>query len=167
MKGRPSVWGPRTDITMAKPDTDEIRNILKALFSSQKLAVLSTHRNGQPYASLVAFVASDDLRQIYFATPNTTRKYANLMADTRVAFLIDNRLNEESDIHAAMAVTAMGSAREIDKAANDRFMAQYLDKHPYLESFIKSPTCSWIRVDIVSHYLVRRFQNVMELHLDQ
>ena len=152
---------------MAKPDTDEIRNILKALFSSQKLAVLSTHRDGQPYASLVAFVASDDLRQIYFTTPNTTRKYANLMADSRVAFLIDNRLNEESDIHAAMAVTAMGSAREIDKAANNRFMTQYLDKHPYLESFIKSPTCSWIRVDIVSHYLVRRFQNVMELHLDQ
>ena len=151
---------------MAKPDSDEIRKILKALFSSQRLAVLSTHRDGQPYASLVAFVASGDLRQIYFATPNTTRKYANLMADSRVAFLIDSRLNEESDIHAAMAVTAMGKAREIDKATDDRFLAQYLEKHPYLESFIKSPTCSWIRTDIASYYLVRRFQNVMELHLD-
>ena len=152
---------------MTKPEIDEIRNILKALFSSQRLAVLSTHRDGQPYASLVAFTASGDLRQIYFATPNTTRKYANLMADSRVAFLVDSRLNEESDIHAAMAVTAMGSAREIDKTTNDRFLAQYLDKHPYLESFIKSPTCSWICTDIASYYLVRRFQNVMELHLDQ
>ena len=66
-----------------------------------------------------------------------------------------------------MAVTAMGNATEIDKAVDDRFMAEYLDKHPYLESFIKSPTCSWVRVDIASYYLVRRFQNVMELHLDQ
>ena len=151
---------------MAKSDIDEIRKILKALFSSQRLAVLSTHQDGQPYASLVAFVASGDLRQIYFATPNTTRKYANLMADSRVAFLIDSRLNEESDIHAAMAVTAMGRAREIDKTTDDCFLAQYLDKHPHLESFIKSPTCSWIRVDIASYYLVRRFQNVMELHLE-
>ena len=152
---------------MAKPNVDEIRNILKKMFISQKLAVLSTQRDGQPYASLVAFVASEDLRRIYFATPNTTRKYANLKADSRVAFLIDSRLNDESDIHAAMAVTAMGSAREIDKSTNHFFMVQYLDKHPYLESFIKSPTCSWICVDIASYYLVQRFQNVMEYHLEQ
>ena len=152
---------------MAKPNVDEIRNILKKMFLSQKLAVLSTQRDGQPYASLVAFVASEELRQIYFATPNTTRKYANLKADSRVAFLIDSRLNDESDIHAAMAVTAMGSAREIVKTTNDLFMVKYLDKHPYLESFIKSPTCSWICVDIASYYLVQRFQNVMEYHLEK
>ena len=152
---------------MAKPNVDEIRNILKKMFLSQKLAVLSTQRDGQPYASLVAFVASEELRQIYFATPNTTRKYANLKADSRVAFLIDSRLNDESDIHAAMAVTAMGIAREIVKTTNDLFMVKYLDKHPYLESFIKSPTCSWICVDIASYYLVQRFQNVMEYHLEK
>ena len=152
---------------MTKTDTNEIRNILKALFSSQNLAVLSTHTDGQPYASLVAFVASDDLRQIFFATPKTTRKYANLVADSRVALLIDSRMNEESDLHVAVAATAMGNAYEIDKTENDSFITLYLDKHPYLESFIKSPTCSWIRVDIASYYLVRRFQNVMELHLEQ
>ena len=152
---------------MAKPNVDEIRNILKKMFLSQKLAVLSTQRDGQPYASLVAFVASEELRQIYFATPNTTRKYANLKADSRVAFLIDSRLNDESDIHAAMAVTAMGIAREIVKTTNDLFMVKYLDKHPYLESFIKSPTCSWICVDIASYYLVQRFQNVMEYHVEK
>lgn len=152
---------------MAKPDTKEIRNSLKALFASQNLAVLSTHTDGQPYASLVAFVASDDLRQIFFATPKTTRKYANLIADSRVAFLIDSRQNEESDLHVAVAATAMGRAYEIDKTANGLFIPLYLSKHPYLESFITSPTCSWFRVDIASYYLVRRFQNVMELHLDQ
>jgi nitroimidazol reductase NimA-like FMN-containing flavoprotein (pyridoxamine 5'-phosphate oxidase superfamily) len=123
-------------MTMAKPDIDEIRNILKGLFSSQKLAVLSTHRDGQPYASLVAFVASDDLRQIYFATPNTTRKYANLMADSRVAFLIDSRLNEESDIHAAMATTAMGSAREIDKTTNDIPISSHSSSLPPAHGFV-------------------------------
>ena len=58
-------------------------------------------------------------------------------------------------------------ASQIDKALDDSFATRYLGKHPYLESFIKSPTCAWIRTDIASYYLVRRFQNVMELHLDQ
>ena len=97
---------------MAKPDTKEIRSILNTLFSSQNLAVLSTHTDGQPYASLVAFVASDDLRQIFFATPKTTRKYANLIADSRVAFLIDSRQNEESDLHVAVAARARRSVSD-------------------------------------------------------
>lgn len=150
---------------MPKPNPEEIRKLLRELFASQSLAVLSTHQKGQPYASLVAFVASDSLKQIYFATPNTTRKYANLRSDSRVAFLIDNRLNEESDIHAAMAVTAMGKAEKLDKEKNGDFITHYLKKHPYLESFIKSPTCAWFQVSIRSYYLVRKFQNVMELHL--
>ena len=53
--------------------TQEIRDRLKDLCTSQKLAVVSTHSGGQPYASLVAFVASDDLRHIFFVTARTTR----------------------------------------------------------------------------------------------
>ena len=40
-------------------DSGEIKGKLKDLFSSQKLAVLSTQSEGQPYASLVSFVATD------------------------------------------------------------------------------------------------------------
>ena len=64
---------------------------LKALLESQKLAVLATHREGQPYGSLVSFVATEDMKQILFATTRSTRKYANLTADDRVAMVIDNR----------------------------------------------------------------------------
>ena len=75
-------------------------------------------------------------------------------------------MNQESDIHAAMAVTAMGTASELVKEQNDDFANRYLDKHPYLETFITSPTCAWVQVHIDSYYLVRKFQNVMELHLN-
>ena len=47
--------------------TEEIRRDLKALFSAQYLAVLATHQDGQPYASLVAFIASEDLKYLFFA----------------------------------------------------------------------------------------------------
>ena len=40
---------------------------LKALLESQKLAVLATHREGQPYGSLVSFASTPDMKQIRFA----------------------------------------------------------------------------------------------------
>ena len=57
------------------------------------------------------------------------------------------------------------NTKQLWKHSNETFVGQYLNKLPYLESFIKSPSCSWIRADIASYYLVRRFQNVMEWHL--
>ena len=71
----------------------KIQSRLKDLCTSQKLAVVSTQSDGQPYASLVAFVASDDLRHIYFVTARTTRKFANLIREPRVAVLINSSAN--------------------------------------------------------------------------
>ena len=89
--------------------TREIRDRLKDLCASQKLAVVATHCGGQPYASLVAFVASDDLRDIFFVTARTTRKFANLTKDSRVAVLINSSTNAESDFHEAVSITATES----------------------------------------------------------
>ena len=79
--------------------SDERRkDSLRALLDSQKLAALATHKEGQPYGSLVSFVSTEDMKQIVFATTRATRKYENLTADPRVAMLIDNRSNQASDI---------------------------------------------------------------------
>jgi len=56
----------------------KLKRNLRKLLRSQLLAVLSTQNQGQPYASLVAFASSDDLKSLYFATSRSTRKYANL-----------------------------------------------------------------------------------------
>ena len=76
---------------------------LLSLLNSQPLALLATQNQGQPYASLVAFAASDDLKALFFATTRSTRKYANLSSDSRVAMLVDNRSNQASDFRWAMA----------------------------------------------------------------
>jgi len=57
---------------------EDIKKHIRKLFIDQKLAVLSTHRSGQPYASLVAFVGKEDLKEIFFVTSRSTRKHANL-----------------------------------------------------------------------------------------
>ena len=147
-------------------DTNEqFRKRLGQLFRSQNLAALSTHWDGQPYASLVAFYASDDLKHIYFVTARTTRKFANLSADNRVAVMVNSSTNQVSDFHQAISVTAVGKAKEVAGADKEPIIGQYLAKHPHLEDFVRSPTCALVRVSVDSYYMVKNFQNVMELHL--
>ncbi len=142
-----------------------MRKALKDLFNAQHLGVLATQGAGQPYSSLVAFAATDDLKYLVFATTRATRKYANLSSESRVAMLIDNRSNQDSDFHNAVAVTAMGTAEEVRDNEKDELLKQYLAKHPYLEEFVMAPTCALLKVRVDKYYLVSRFQNVMELHL--
>ena len=145
--------------------TQETEGYIRQLLASQKLAVLSTRTpEGQPYASLVAFAATQDLRHILFATPKTTRKYVNLTEEPRVCLLIDNRSNQESDIHQAAAATILGVAEPAGNT-DASFSRLYLSKHPYLEDFLRSPTCAWIRVTVDCYNLVRSFQKVMKLYM--
>ena len=147
--------------------TDKIHQDLKELLLSQNLAVLSTHQDGQPYASLVAFVAAEDLKHLFFVTPKTTRKFANLSADCRVAMLINSSQNQAADFHQALSVTMIGSAEEISGDEKKKYLQVYLARHPYLQDFAKSPTCALVRVTAQSYYLVKNFQNVMELHISE
>lgn len=145
---------------------EAMKKRIQKLFDDQKLAVLSTHCSGQPYASLVGFTGSRDLKHIYFVTPRTTRKYRNISADSRVAMLINSSANMDADFHEAVAVTALGSGREIDGPAKDDALRIYLSKHPYLETFATSPTCAMVEVSIRTYVMVNNFQHVMELHVD-
>ena len=146
-------------------DTTQAWQTLADLLASQRSAVLATQRHGQPYCSLMAFAASADLHTLIIATLRATRKYANLVAEPRVALLVDNRANQAADTQAALAVTVMGIATEVDPAARGRLAEIFLAKHPHLEDFIRSPDCAIVRIQVEKYYLVRRFQEVVELAL--
>jgi len=148
------------------PSEAKTRRILQDLFASQSLAVMATHDDdGQPYASLMAFVASDDLMQVLVATARSTRKYANLTADPRVALLVDSRSNRDDDVHRAVAVTVLGEAEEVGDFERDGLLRLYLAKHPHLEEFVAAPACALMRVKVASYYLVSNFREVVELHM--
>ena len=146
-------------------DLSKVRRGLKKLLRSQPLAVLATQGTGQPYASLVAFVSSDDLKSLYFATTRSTRKYANLSADSRVAMLVDNRSNKASDFRWAMASTATGTAVEVTHGDRESVLDRYLAKHPNLKDFVQSPTCALCQIRVQSYYVVTHFQSVVEVHM--
>ena len=85
------------------------------------------------------------------ATYRATRKYHNLEADPRVALLVDNRSNLPSDIEQAIAVTALGQAKEVRATEKNRFLKIYLARHPHLEKFVSSPECALIKVKVERH----------------
>jgi nitroimidazol reductase NimA-like FMN-containing flavoprotein (pyridoxamine 5'-phosphate oxidase superfamily) len=144
---------------------EQMKKTIGDLFGSQQLAVLATQQEGQPYASLVAFAATQNLKELLFATARSTRKFANLTRDSRVSLLVDSRSNRDADIHQAMAVTAIGTAEELRETDRGRYLEIYLGKHPHLEEFVKAPSFALIRVRVASYNLVSRFQKVMELHV--
>ena len=138
---------------------------VRSLLSSQKLAVLATQRGGGPYASLVAFAFTGDLKKLYFATSRSTRKFANLSAESRVALLVDSRRNVVEDFHRARAVTVLGRARDLGGEERDKAVDFYLDRHPHLADFTRSPTCAMLEVDVERYILVGKFQRVSELDM--
>ena len=148
-------------------DTPETLAVIGSLLESQKLAVLSTQNHGQPYCNLVAIAGSADLKYLLFATTRATRKYANLMADSRVAVLVDNRRNDAADFAEAAALTALGKAWELQGAERQQFLTIYLQKHPYLEEFVTSPNCALLRIRVEKYIVVTRFQEVREIKIPE
>jgi nitroimidazol reductase NimA-like FMN-containing flavoprotein (pyridoxamine 5'-phosphate oxidase superfamily) len=144
--------------------TIELVDLVRDLLQNQRVGVLATHRDQGPYASLVAFAHTEDLRHLVFATTRATRKFANITADPRVAMLIDSRSNEDEDFHRAAAATVTGTAREPDGERGNTLFRLYVARHPHLEDFAASPTCALLEFRVDTYYVVTRFQYVRELH---
>jgi len=143
----------------------ETKDLLRQIMGIQRFAVLATLNNQQPYSNLVAFVVSEDLRQIIFATERNTRKYRNIQANDKVALLIDNRSNNLSDFTGALAITALGIAGELKGSRSEKLVQSYLDRHPSLGEFLKRPDTAVIRVT-VTDYILARFDGAERIRVD-
>jgi len=146
-------------------DEGELRELIRKLLAGQPLAVLATHGEGGAHASLVAFAVTDDLSRLLLATPRATRKFENLASEPRVALLVDNRANRESDFREAAAATVFGSVEEVPEEERERSLALYLGRHAHLREFVASPTTALLRVNVGKYSVVTRFQEVMELRV--
>jgi len=140
-------------------------NLVKELFSSQKLAVLSTQYGGQPFSNLIAFAHSDDLRFLIFITSRYTHKYRNISAENKVSVLVDSRKHEISDFENAVAITAFGTAGEVTGNERKLLASLYLKKYPHLKDFMSKPSNALIKIDIADLFIAR-FDSVHILHID-
>ncbi|MHB9133015.1 MAG: pyridoxamine 5'-phosphate oxidase family protein [Armatimonadota bacterium] len=138
---------------------------ITALFAAQRLAVLATQHGGQPFGSLVAFAASDDLHDLIFATFQNTRKYRNILADARVALVMDNRTNTPADFTQATAVTVIGVVEQIPAEEYPARVVLFLTRHPDLRDFLQTPGCLLLRVVVEQYDVVTTFDQVRALHM--
>lgn len=141
---------------------EEVFSAIKKLLATQHFAVLATQGDGFPYCTLVGYAQRDDIKEIYFATNRTTRKYNNLKNNPKVSLMIDSQTNRVDDIKDAQALTVLGDASEVNAASRKQAMACYLNKHPYLEDFVSASDCALIRIKVSKYILVQNFQNVLE-----
>ncbi|MBK7953653.1 MAG: pyridoxamine 5'-phosphate oxidase family protein [Candidatus Accumulibacter sp.] len=146
--------------------SETLPQVLQRLLAAQRYAVLATESGGQPYTSLMAFAVTDDLKGLILLTERATHKYANLMANRRVAVFIDNRENVGSDTDAAVAITALGEADEVAGEECVCLRDAYLARHPYLDQFATSPSCAILRIRVRSYLVVRHFQDVAEWRVE-
>jgi nitroimidazol reductase NimA-like FMN-containing flavoprotein (pyridoxamine 5'-phosphate oxidase superfamily) len=120
---------------------------LKELLAGEQVGVLSTEYEGQPYASLIAYASTADLKNILFSTERSTRKYMNMSVNPKAAILIDNRTNKIEDIDKATAVTAMGVVEEVRGEEWENLSEVYLSKHPEFAGFLESAALMRLRVE--------------------
>lgn len=73
--------------------------------------------------------------------------------------VIDTRTNQTADFSDATAVTVLGALEEVADHERQKFLNIYLEKHPYLQDFVESPTCALLRVKVKTCIMVSRFQN--------
>ena len=144
-------------------DQSGLTKVVKELLLSQRLAVLSTQSEKEPYGNLVAFAVSEDLKNLFFATARKTRKFTNILANPLVSLVMDNRSNRPSDFQDTVVVTALGRAEEMKESEKRKMLAFFLFRHPDLRAFATSPDCALIEVRVEKYIIVSHFQEVVEL----
>lgn len=145
-------------VVQGKEAVSRIKNLLE----KQPLAVLATQGNGQPYTSLMAYAFTDDLRYILLATAMSTRKHRNILGESRVALLVDDRSNNEKDFEKAAALTITGEACETKPNEREDFTTLFLRRHPSLENFLGSPSTFFFKIEVHKYLLVSKFEEVVE-----
>jgi uncharacterized protein YhbP (UPF0306 family) len=147
------------------PAKNDSINRLKTFFQSQKLTALATQERDGPYLNLMAFSWTEDLNYLIIATKQGTRKYANMMKNPGVALLVDNRSDRGADFQNTLAVTGIGKAMGLTEAEKASLTALFLENHPELEAFVKSPECALMKIRIEKYIIISRFEESEELDM--
>jgi hypothetical protein len=149
--------------TGQESDDSALAKQIERLIRKRPYGVLCTQSHSQPYGSLVALAATDDLGSFVFATPVTTRKYRLLSECDHVALVIDSRSGVPDELMDVEAVTATGRARVVPCGPEfDRWAGLLLGRHPQLAAFVRAESTALVCVEVVRYFHVCRFQEVRQ-----
>jgi len=110
------------------------------------------------------YTARGRLKSLLFVTARNTRKYSNAITVRKVAVMVDSRTNKVSDVHTAIAVTALGTVEEVPADKRGNLVEVYVSKHPHLLNFATNPANAVMKI-VVTDYIIARFDKVTSLHV--
>ncbi len=129
---------------------------IRHVIQSQDICVLATSRHNVPHTSLMAYVASEDCTTFFMATYRNTRKFANILSNSEVSLLLDNR-NENTPRNRLdfQSLTIHGKAEILqnpDKITHaERLLHQ---KHPHLHDFLAGEGIAFIAIKAADFLLL-------------
>ena len=129
---------------------ENVEGVLKAC----RLAVLATENDGQPHTSLIAITPVYGFRQLIFATYRNTRKYRNLVHNSKVALLIEGEYVNLKGVKEKVVLSIIGHTEDISISDNEAAYQAHLKRHPEMESFLLSSDCALIMVIAQSYQIV-------------
>jgi len=138
----------------------DIKTLIEGALRDSLFAILTTESGGQPHASLIAVTPADGCRRLIFATYRGTRKYRNLVDNSKIAVFIDMREANASGAQEGFVLTAIGRAEEIGHTERAAAFSAHLKRHPALESFLRSADCALFRITVESCQIVRGIDDV-------
>lgn len=139
----------------------KVKERIKKTLDNQSIGVLATSWKDEPYSCLVAFEVVDSFRTVLFATMRQRLKYRNIVQNPRVALTIDDRDKTESDFNKTSSITVIGTARDTEGAERSMYASLLVKRHRALQSFVDSPDCAVIKVDVDKIYVVSEFESVV------
>ncbi len=142
-----------------------MRKMVADLLTAQLFAVLSTRGEKDLHSVLVAFAASEDMRQIVFVTPRQTRKFENIRKYNSVSLFVDNRTNDITDLQRLLGVEARGTVKEVEGEQRTEYQRMFVAKFPQLSWFVESPGSAVMKLEVQRYDVVYHFQNVTVLEM--
>ena len=132
---------------------------IERLIKKKDICVLATVSEGEPHCSLMNYISSDDCREIYMVTQKGTKKYRNLNTNPAVSLLVDTR--EENPGPSRPEGKALTIAGVFQKMENENKKAmiksKFIEKHPYLNTFMKDKDSEIFCVKVASCLLLDGF----------
>ncbi len=146
---------------------DNARIELARLLGEQKVGVLCTAADGQPYGSPMAFIAATNQQWLAFAAARGTGEHENLSRNPRVAFVVDNRDEGELDPTMIRAAVAIGTACEVSDSRDAKGTRMALARRsPSLEAFFNAPTTAVFRMSVEKYVCVGGLEESVEIEIE-
>jgi nitroimidazol reductase NimA-like FMN-containing flavoprotein (pyridoxamine 5'-phosphate oxidase superfamily) len=125
----------------------EEKQKIDALLAKKHVAVVATHGEEWPTATMQAFAETPDL-EIILIMLESAPKFQNLLKRPKIALIIDDRDTGDIKTLQVIRVSIQGVAREVEKRSDEwkELQAIFLNKNPFEEPFFGYDALRMVRV---------------------